>query len=135
MMVMMTAAVRPTMQVSLCLTMACALLALSSICCLQAWIRLSLNLEHLGEYDACLEAVRSASEDGHVRGGDLVEIRQRLASKYRLYGGNRLLLLLLYCCTQRAMIYVSGILCFSERSEFYFLHEVQFCSEDERVIG
>ena len=52
----------------------------------QAWVRLSLNLEKIGEFVESLEALRSASEDLHVKGGELLEVRDRLASRYCKYG-------------------------------------------------
>ncbi|CAM9140593.1 unnamed protein product, partial [Ascophyllum nodosum] len=51
-----------------------------------AWVRLSLNLEKIGEFVESLEALRSASEDLHVKGGELLEVRDRLASRYCKYG-------------------------------------------------
>lgn len=52
----------------------------------QAWIRLSMNLEHVGEGDACLEALRSGAGDHFVSGGEWVEVRQRLATKHQQHG-------------------------------------------------
>lgn len=52
----------------------------------QAWNRLSINLEHLGEYGECLNALRLGCEDDCVRGGEWVEIRERLLAKHRKYG-------------------------------------------------
>lgn len=45
-----------------------------------------MNLEHVGEGDACLEALQSGVGDQFVSGGERVEVRQRLATKHEQHG-------------------------------------------------
>lgn len=45
-----------------------------------------MNLEHLGDGDACLKALQSGVEDQFVSGGERVAVRQRLATKHQQHG-------------------------------------------------
>lgn len=63
-----------------------ATIVLVLLAVIQAWIRLSINLEHCAEHRGCLDALRCGYDDEHVRGGDRVEIRDRLSSKNNKYG-------------------------------------------------
>lgn len=55
-------------------------------CTRKAWIRLSINLEKCGEFAESIEVLRSAYEDSQVRGGERLEVQDRLISRHRKYG-------------------------------------------------